>query len=275
MTQVGRFIVVGACLVVACGNATSSSDASGGAGSASGGESGADTAGSAGAAEQGGAGAPGSAGKAGSPGSSAGSSAGGTSGAGNAAGSAGSSAGNAGSSAGSAGSSAGSAGSAGHGGGALFINQLLTGNPDLCLPRVLPVDKASGQITCDIVEAVAHSCSCASAGRAQTDAAHVSGIQSIMKSNGACGVSGQPACADFCMCQILQETGASSAACKADAVAAGMSATTSPGFCYVDDPASPQLASCPSNEKQKLLFVSKSNQATPSAGALVFLACGG
>ncbi len=76
------------------------------------------------------------------------------------------------------------------------------------------------------------------------------------------------------MCEIVQEIGVNSAACKADAVAASMNATTSAGFCYVDDPASPQLASCPSNEKQKLLFVSKSNEVTPSPGALLFLVCG-
>jgi hypothetical protein len=58
-----------------------------------------------------------------------------------------------------------------------------------------------------------------------------------------------------------------------DPAVAAADPVVTPGFCYADDPASPALANCPANQKQSILFVSTSDEPTPSPGALVFLAC--
>jgi hypothetical protein len=71
------------------------------------------------------------------------------------------------------------------------------------------------------------------------------------------------------MCQINQEAGADLSACQAGA------APSMPGFCYLNDPASPALANCPSNEKQLLRFVDGANVKTPAQGATTFIACEG
>jgi hypothetical protein len=155
----------------------------------------------------------------------------------------------------------------------LFITELRDNSPDLCLQAALPTNAARDQTTCVIVEALAEACDCTAAGRTPTSPGLVTAIQNKLRIAGSCGAAGLPACADFCLCNIAQEEGANGAACKTDAVAAAMNAAVSPGFCYVDDPASPQLASCSANQKQKLLFVSKAGHVTPSPGALSFLAC--
>jgi hypothetical protein len=71
------------------------------------------------------------------------------------------------------------------------------------------------------------------------------------------------------MCQINQETGADLTACRANAT------VSMPGFCYIDDPASPALVNCPSSEKQILRFVDGAESKTPTQGATTFIACQG
>jgi hypothetical protein len=68
------------------------------------------------------------------------------------------------------------------------------------------------------------------------------------------------------MCEIKQEAGADLVACEANA------GTLSPGFCYIDDPASPAVAHCPSNDQRVIRFV-ESAAKLPADGALTFLAC--
>jgi hypothetical protein len=82
-------------------------------------------------------------------------------------------------------------------------------------------------------------------------------------------------CSNACVCAITQETGADFAACRADLVAAATDPAIPPGFCYVNDPASPLLAACASNQKRTLRFVGSDAAPTPTPGAALFIACGG
>jgi hypothetical protein len=157
-----------------------------------------------------------------------------------------------------------------------FIDEL--GNLAGCLPIMLPSDtnQASptfGEVACQVVETSASSCDCSEPGRAPVDPNLVTAIRVSLQSHGDCGASGQTACAGFCMCEIVQESGVAAMACKSDPAAADASVPA--GFCYANDPASPALAQCPSNQKQKLLFVSPSGEATPTPGSVLFLACSG
>ncbi len=95
-------------------------------------------------------------------------------------------------------------------------------------------------------------------------------IRQQLLATGACGTSTTLPCADFCTCYVIQENGSG---CKTDPVAYAMIGTVSSGFCYADDPTSPALAACPANEKQKILFVSKSFDPMPQPNAQVFLIC--
>jgi hypothetical protein len=71
----------------------------------------------------------------------------------------------------------------------------------------------------------------------------------------------------LCLCEINQETGDDLVACQANA------APSVPGYCYIDDPTSPALAECPSNQKQLLRFVGDGVTKTPAQGAVTFIAC--
>jgi len=93
-----------------------------------------------------------------------------------------------------------------------------------------------------------------------------------LEASGVCGsATGQSACdaTGFCMCQINQEAGADLSACQANA------ATATPGFCYIDDPASAAVGNCPSNQKRLLRFVDGASTKTPAQGAISFIACVG
>jgi hypothetical protein len=159
-----------------------------------------------------------------------------------------------------------------------FIDEL--GNLAGCLPIMLPSDTnhaspTFGEVACQVVETSAGSCDCSKPGRAPVDPNLVTSIRVSLQSDGNCGASGQTACASFCMCEIVQESGVAATACKADPVAAAADTSVPAGFCYANDPASPALAQCPSNQKQKLLFVSPSTEPTPTPGSVLFLACSG
>jgi hypothetical protein len=159
-----------------------------------------------------------------------------------------------------------------------FIDEL--GNLAGCLPIMLPSDTnhaspTFGEVACQVVETSAGSCDCSKPGRAPVDPNLVTSIRVSLQSDGNCGASGQTACASFCMCEIVQESGVAATACKADPVAAAADTSVPAGFCYANDPASPALAQCPSNQKQKLLFVSPSTEPTPTPGSVLFLACAG
>jgi hypothetical protein len=95
----------------------------------------------------------------------------------------------------------------------------------------------------------------------------VPAVERQLQADGHCGPAGK-ACSSFCECEIVQEqTEADLAACRA-----GESAP--PGFCYVDDPASPLVKDCPPDEKRILRFVdSDSLHKTPAQGAVALIAC--
>lgn len=123
-------------------------------------------------------------------------------------------------------------------------------------------------IGCPVVEVrAAGQCDCNTPGRSPIKASLTPAVLRGLQEFGTCGNAGQPSCAaSFCMCQINQEAGADLAACQANA------ATPSPGFCYIDDPASPAVARCPSNDQRVFRFV-EGDAKLPADGALTFLAC--
>ena len=143
-----------------------------------------------------------------------------------------------------------------------------------CLPRSLDTSGSpTGQIACQIVEAQkAGKCDCGQPGRSPADPGVVPAVFKQLQASGACGTaSGQTPCdaTGFCMCQINQEAGADLAACQAN------QAPSVPGFCYINDPNSPALANCASNQKQLLRFVGDGSTLTPARGASTFLTCSG
>ncbi|HYQ44395.1 MAG TPA: hypothetical protein VER11_20570 [Polyangiaceae bacterium] len=146
-----------------------------------------------------------------------------------------------------------------------------------CLPRVLGTKPDTGgsefgAIGCKVIEVQASGrCDCGRPGRGAAPSAIVSGVFAKLQTSGACGATGQPKCdsADFCACQITQETGDDLTACVLNA------ATPTPGFCYIDEPTSSALEQCPPNQQQRLRFVGEGDAKIPAEGALLFMACEG
>ncbi|HEY2408379.1 MAG TPA: hypothetical protein VGI10_20370 [Polyangiaceae bacterium] len=214
----------------------------------------------------------------------------------------------------------GSAGSGGQGAAAGAPNYIVTqlnvgmggGAPSNCLPRPLqPLsDSTLGiEVPCSIVEASYNdpgsgvSCGpcAAEQGRAAVEATLRNAVVREMQAHAECDQPGAQACADYCFCTILQETGAAADTCRQDPVAAATTPFVPPGFCYISDAdvgamcsadpdcltgtcsagtcaASAALANCASNQQQLLGFVSglgPSGQAvpTPSTGSLTFIGC--
>ncbi|HTA93365.1 MAG TPA: hypothetical protein VK745_27495 [Polyangiaceae bacterium] len=145
------------------------------------------------------------------------------------------------------------------------LKQALNGK---CLPRALTVDPTTNQVPCEVVEAQKTGCDCTIPGRAPVDPTIVPAVEAQLQSAGTCGNAGQVACSTFCECEILQETGSDLTQCVAD-----QTSGVAPGYCYINNPASPALTNCPANQKQILRFVSDSSHPTPAAGAVAFIAC--
>jgi hypothetical protein len=156
---------------------------------------------------------------------------------------------------------------------AAIIDRLKADLIGRCLPRAVQVNPKTHQALCKVIEAQPGpgTCNCNALGRAVPDAQIVPAVERELKANGHCGEEGQAACSSFCQCEILQET--SDAALNACRQGAPPPAGSPPGYCYVDDPASPVVKNCPSNEKRKLQFVSVGGQQTPALGAVAFIAC--
>ncbi|MEI9954672.1 MAG: hypothetical protein WDO74_38310 [Pseudomonadota bacterium] len=142
-----------------------------------------------------------------------------------------------------------------------------------CLPRPIetidvdPTDPSKGQkVLCKVVEAQKSGCNCDPAiGRIATDPQILPAVQEQLKRTGQCGNPGQPTCADWCTCEIVQEEGDNLKACQTNQGAP-------PGYCYVDkDPT--LLKNCPENQQQLLRFVDDSVNPTPAKGAVAFIAC--
>ena len=155
--------------------------------------------------------------------------------------------------------------------GNVFVAPLA--NPQ-CMPRALAVD-AAGLSFCFVAETRgAASCDCTAPGRVPLSSVLLKAVEAqLIQSNGCAAASDGSACVDVCACGIAQEMGTASAACKSDPTAAASDPSVPPGFCYLDDPASPLLATCKAAEKRMIGFVSPSAAPTPSPGAALFIVC--
>ena len=159
-----------------------------------------------------------------------------------------------------------------------IIERLKEGLGEKCLPRpLITVPDKGGSLSpataCHVIEVQAiDRCDCAQAGRSAAPSALVSSVLQQLALSGTCGPSpGQPKCdaANFCLCQINQETAADLDSCVAN------QPTTRAGFCYIDDSTSSALRQCPLNQQQKLRFVEQQGVKIPAPGAVMFLACDG
>ncbi|HET7538966.1 MAG TPA: hypothetical protein VFK05_03815 [Polyangiaceae bacterium] len=143
-----------------------------------------------------------------------------------------------------------------------------------CLPRKIqsvPIDpdhpELGAQVACKVVEAQkGNACNCDLPGRQPVDAQIIPAVRKQLQLTGQCGNGTQGSCDDWCECEIKQEDQANLAACQAGSDAP-------PGYCYVDNPASPLLKDCPSNQKQLLRFVDDNTNKIPAQGAVAFIAC--
>ncbi len=158
---------------------------------------------------------------------------------------------------------------------AAIIDRLKSKLQGKCLPRAPRIDPETHRLQCAVIEArpPGSTCDCNTAGRRVPDARLLPDLQRQLGTDGQCGGPGQVACASFCECEILPEAaGPALDACLRDEpVPAG----SPPGYCYIDDPSSPALTNCPSNEKRLLRFVSPDAQPVPAAGAVALIACVG
>jgi len=147
-----------------------------------------------------------------------------------------------------------------------------------CLPRAIETrpDKNGGPaqaIGCNIIEVQkSNACDCGRPGRSPTLSTVSQSVIRQLKNTGYCGDSaGQSQCdvANFCVCEIHQETGEDLGNCVANLP------TETPGFCYIDDSTSSALKNCPKNQQQVLRFIEQDGAKIPADGALLFLACVG
>jgi hypothetical protein len=138
-----------------------------------------------------------------------------------------------------------------------------------CLPRPPQMDPVTKQVACEVIEARPSGCDCTKPGRAPADAHLISAVQNELQASGVCGVGGKPACSSYCECQVQQESGADLSACQQ-----GQPVQT-PGYCYIDDPASSAVANCPSTQKRVLQFIDSASNRIPATDAVAFIACQG
>ncbi|HEY0464356.1 MAG TPA: hypothetical protein VGC79_09120 [Polyangiaceae bacterium] len=148
--------------------------------------------------------------------------------------------------------------------------------PCLSRPIVTGPDANGGPVQaigCNVIEVQkSNVCDCTQPGRSPAPSALGPALFNSLQNSGNCGNSaGQSACdaANFCLCQIHQETGEDLSSCVANAP------TNTPGFCYIDDSTSSALRGCEPNRQQLLRFIGQGDAKIPADGALLFLACKG
>ncbi|HTA93110.1 MAG TPA: hypothetical protein VK745_26205 [Polyangiaceae bacterium] len=164
---------------------------------------------------------------------------------------------------------------------AAIISRLKEALKGKCLPRALAKQPGAdggptNQVECEVIEAQkAGKCNCpdptnATDGRVAADPSIKDAVFRQLQAAGSCGGANQPGCDDsnFCMCEIVQEQGDALAQCQADAPT-----VSTPGYCYIDDPASMALKNCPDNQKRLLRFVDDGTSKVPAQGAIAFIAC--
>jgi len=142
-----------------------------------------------------------------------------------------------------------------------------------CLPR--PLSGENGVVPCTMIEAelpLGTGCSCdASRGRAPLSEAGIRrAVEDELTASGRCGGDTGTACANYCMCELAQLSGALLEACRNEPVVPDGSY----GYCYVEqgvgDPS--LLAGCPATQMQRIRFV---GEGVPSPGAVMYIACTG
>jgi hypothetical protein len=172
------------------------------------------------------------------------------------------------------------------------LKEVLSGK---CLPRQLVVvqdnpdtpenecDLAGvpcGSVKCQVIQALVAQggvCGDCGAGREplntgnEDDAALDTAVRKKLRELGSCGGTTGVACADYCLCRILQLTDQGLAQCQAGDPAAP------PGYCYIDEAIAtannnPILDNCDETEKQVLSFVGND---MPAKGSIGFIACSG
>jgi len=154
-----------------------------------------------------------------------------------------------------------------------------------CLVRPL-APGTDGRISCGLTEAHASGGSAcpacgASPGRSEVaDAADVvPAVREYLMNVGLCGQDGEPACSDFCYCDLLQFSGAELLTCESSETDPG----TQEGFCYVDpavdangdgtpDANPALLAKCDTADRRILRYMGTH---VPASDGLVFLSCEG
>jgi hypothetical protein len=128
-----------------------------------------------------------------------------------------------------------------------------------CLPVALPIDSATGQTSCSVIEVFdpsVGSCACDQDGRRP---APDSLLTAEMKSRGAC------------RCEIQQLTGAAADRCRNDSVASN----AGDGWCYVDPAqgagACELVSTCTSNDRRRIRFTTPRSELR--AGSTAFFRC--
>jgi hypothetical protein len=147
-------------------------------------------------------------------------------------------------------------------------------DPSPCLPKRLPVD-SEGNPTCTLYAAAlpveGGSCACASAPQRAASAEAAAAVVEYLANSGQCDFESTPACAELCVCEVLQAQGADKTSCQNDTVLS----EGGEGWCYVspnDGIGNPSLVSeCASTQKWRMRFLETG--ADPESDFVI--ACGG
>jgi hypothetical protein len=143
-----------------------------------------------------------------------------------------------------------------------------------CLPRQLPVE-GDGTLACTVIEARLPDeagCSCGAAGHAELSSSSVrSFVEGELSSRNHCGDVTGIDCSDYCLCEIVELTGAEGDECR-NFVGEAMGS----GYCYVDPDrgyGNPELvASCPDSSRQLIRFV---GDGVPGPRSVALVTCDG
>jgi hypothetical protein len=157
-----------------------------------------------------------------------------------------------------------------------------------CLPRPLQVDPR-GQVPCVVVEArkpdpQTGQCGPCDApalpGRTALSAEGLGpAVRQGLERAGSCGLPGEVACNDYCLCEVQQFEGTDLERCRTTPEAL----RDKQGYCYVDESLAPgeaatddkvrqrlaSIAECPATQRRLLRFSSE----VPAKGAVAFIGC--
>lgn len=157
-----------------------------------------------------------------------------------------------------------------------IIDRLKEALKGKCLPRPL-VPNAVGQVPCAVVEAVpptGAACDCSTLPNRASVADRPElrdAVLSKLRTSKTCDTQGQPACADFCTCEIKQFEGEALTACQTQ-----IGDPETSGYCYINAaPNEPNVGNkdlvkdCSANSKRLLRF----GDGSPTDGGIALVAC--